>query len=138
MVHLAQKPFEQGEIPRDVVPRDFVRDFPLIGIQRLVVAPDHLHPAFAVLDQAFLERLAHRVARSRNAGVALIREVILHHIPGQFMGELERLDQSLLFKPGERTLPARRHRVAELTQRLGVIGETLLPADIEFTYEYRV
>jgi hypothetical protein len=103
-------------------------------LRRSEAAADHFHPALAVLDQAFLERLARRIARTGDAGVARIGEVFLHHIPRQLVGELERLDQSLFFQIGKRALLARRHCPGELIKRLGVIGKALLSADDEFTH----
>ena len=45
--------------------------------------------------------------------------------------------QTLFFKLGKRALFTRGNRAAQLFQRLGIVGEALLPADIEFFHEYQ-
>lgn len=50
------------------------------------------------------------------------------------MRELKRRNQPLCFKCGKRTLLAGGDRITQLFQRLAIVGEALLPADIEIIH----
>lgn len=59
------------------------------------------------------------------------RPVVLHQVPGQFMGEFKGLDQPLLFEPREGSEPRQLDRFAQTLQGLLVVLQALFPAGVE-------
>ncbi len=72
----------------------------IVCVETLIAAFDHLHPTLAILDKGLIERFPHRITRAFDRRVALKQKIVLHDIPGQFMGKLKNLDQALFFQIG--------------------------------------
>ena len=83
------------ELPEDV------RDLEVVGVGGQVARLDHVHPGFAVFDQTIAKRLAGRVSGADHPLDSLGFQEILQNVPAQLVGELESLDQALLFEFGE-------------------------------------
>ena len=120
------KRLEQIVIAGGHLSRYFIGNFLVVGVRCLVAALEHLHPPLAIVDQVSSKSFAGRVTGTRDRGISLIFEVILHDVPGQLMGELEGLDQPQLFDLRQGPLPAQFHRSGELLKRLLVVTEALL------------
>src|SRR5690242_14019175 len=101
----------------DDIRQDGIRRGFIVGMGSLVTAGDHGHPLLAVLNQAFIERLANGVARPHDVRIALPGEVVFYEIPSQFMGEFESLDGALFLKARKRALARSRYRFTENGQR---------------------
>lgn len=98
LLHALVKGAEDGLVLCADALCNVIRHVLVVGVRCSVAALDGFHPAFAVLNQALLERFADGVTRASDARVALVDEVVFHHVPGQFVGELEGLDEALLFQ----------------------------------------
>src|SRR6266581_949893 len=133
LLHAGVEAFKQGQVTRRNRFGQLAGNALVISVRRPVAAGDGLHPAFAVGDQSEAECLANGIARSGNGGAALVLEVILHYIPGEFVGEFECLDQSLLFQPGQRPLTTEFHGFGQLPERPLVVAQALSPAKVGVT-----
>ena len=72
--------------------------FFIVGMGGYVPVHKHLHPDVTICDQASAESLTNRVTRIDNALDTLPDEIVLQSIPTQFISELERLYQTLIFQ----------------------------------------
>ena len=97
---------------------------------RLIAGFDHRHPALAIADQIVLECQAGGIPRADDAGNPLVLQIVLEQIPGEFMGELEALDQALLLQLAQRPLPRQLHAALQHLEGPLEIVEPLAPADI--------
>ena len=65
-------------------------------------------------------------------------EVVLEQIPGEFMGELEALDQALLLQLAQRPLARQIHATLQHLEGPLEIVEPLAPADISIGHRLRL
>jgi hypothetical protein len=96
----------------------------------LVAALDHIHPDLALGDKAILESLARGSFGPDHSLDTLAFEVIFEHVPSQLVGELERLDQPLLFQRRKLPLTGQLGTVRKTDKCLVKALQTLVPADI--------
>lgn len=73
-----------------------------------------------------------------DGGVALVLKVILHDIPGEFMGEFKRLDKPLLLEWGQGPFRGQARGILQLSEGAPVIGEALPPAHVEGGFRHHV
>jgi hypothetical protein len=73
-------------------PGNFGRRLFVIRVAAPVPTLDHLHPYLAVGKQPAREGLSNRILRSVDFGFALVLKIIAERFPGEFVGELERLN----------------------------------------------
>src|ERR1700686_24893 len=110
----------------------------IVGMRALVAAFDHFHPPLAIGNEPLVEGFANGIARTGDRLVSLECEVVLHDIPGKFMGKLEGLDETLLFEIGQGTLSRENYRFGQLCESRGIIGQTLLPANIPSFHDFHL
>ena len=79
---------------------DTFYDVRVVGVRGLVARLDHVHPSVAIHDQLIFKGFTGGILGTDDANETLIFQVILPHIPSQFMRELKALDQALLLKIG--------------------------------------
>jgi hypothetical protein len=65
-----------------------------------------------------------------DVGNSLVLQIVLEQIPGEFMGELEALDQALLLQLAQRSLPRQIHAALQHLQGPLEVVEPLAPAEI--------
>lgn len=123
LLELARKP------PKDRR-KDVVCGGPVVGVGGEVSGLDHLHPGFAIINQPALEGGTGRVAGADQADNALILQVVLKDIPGQFVGVFKALNGALLFQFGKGARAGQIDRLLEFQKNLAEVVETLFPADI--------
>lgn len=110
--------------------RDALGNVGVVGARGEVARLDHVHPGFAIVDQGVLEGFAGRILRTDQADDALPMQIVLEDVPRQLVCELEPLNQTLLFELGELSLLGQGDRSLQGLQRLEVVVEALLPANV--------
>src|SRR5687767_6536122 len=78
-----------------------LRNLRIVSVRGLVAIINHFHPGFAILNQIGLEGSPSRALRADDVRDALFLQVVIQDVPGQFVRELEALDQPLPLKVGQ-------------------------------------
>ena len=129
-LHFGEEVPEQRVIALQDEPGDFVSHGLIVSVGGLVAAADHVHPAFTVGNEAFVEGFPGGIAGARNGRVALVKEIIPHDVPGEFVSEFEGLDEPLLLQIGQWAPAGQICGGGEGGQSSGVVRQALLPADV--------
>jgi hypothetical protein len=109
---------------------DLVRRFLIVSVTGLVAALGHIHPDFTIGNEAILESLTGGPSGPDDALDTLAFEVILEHVPSQLMGELESLNQPLLFERRKLPLASQLGAFRQTDEGFVKALQTLVPADI--------
>ncbi len=102
----------------------------LHSFYRLGAVTDHVHPGFTVRDQTVPEGSPCCVFRANQTHNPLFRQIVLQDVPGQFMGELETLDQTLALEIGQFTGSRQFHGRNQGLKCFGIVIESLFPANV--------